>query len=873
MGDAPDPDYPTLFANNGASHGLGSGVYLGACVDAEQDAHPTLAANGDDVHSGDPVFGTCMGDDDEDGVTFTTDLLAGEVAEIEVVASAPCVLTAWIDFADNGSWEDYEDNIFPSGVSLVAGTNVLTFTLPGQVNNGPTYARFRCATNGVENPTGYATDGEVEDYRVRLGPPLDLGDAPDQPYPTLLASGGAVHALGSGVYLGSCVDAEYDGQPSFAADADDMNASVTVFGICTGGDDEDGVSFTTSLLPGETAEIEVTANDACTLSAWIDFNADGDWLDAGESLFPSGQALVAGVNNLSFAVPAGAVSDRTYARFRCTTTGVTFPQGYAADGEVEDYRVVVGHLLDLGDAPDQPYPTLLANTGASHVLGSDVYLGFCVDAESDGQPSSTATGDDVNVGSPAYGSCGHISDEDGVAFLSPPYAGGTTNIAIVANAECTLSAWVDFDADGDWSDSGENIFPGGQTLVAGVNFLSFVVPAGSVEGEAYARFRCTTDGPVGFVGEASDGEVEDYMVVIGPPLDFGDAPDQPYPTLLANVGATHVLGSEVYLGACVDAEPDGQPTASADGDDVNVSTPTFGTCVGGDDEDGVTFTSNLIAGYTADIVVVANSTCMLSAWIDFNADGDWLDVGETLFPTGQLLVPGPNSLSFLVPKTSEVNDATYARFRCTTDGPVPFSGPASDGEVEDYVIQIGPSLDFGDAPNAYPTLIESMGASHELGSDVYLGVCVDGEMEGLPSAVADGDDLGVGSPTFGTCQGDDEDGVTFTSSLFAGEIASVDVEANVACTLSAWIDFNANGDWADAGEDLFPGGEALVAGVNSLTFAVPAWAERGATYARFRCTTDGVVSFSGLASDGEVEDYRIDIVAPINYLPLILKED
>ena len=48
-------------------------------------------------------------------------------------------------------------------------------------------------------------------------------------------------------------------------------------------------------------------------------------------------------------------------------------------------------------------------------------------------------------------------------------------------------------------------------------------------------------------------------------LDFGDAPDAPYPTLLANDGARHVVVPGIYLGALIDSEPDGQPDASATG--------------------------------------------------------------------------------------------------------------------------------------------------------------------------------------------------------------------------------------------------------------------------------------------------------------------
>jgi hypothetical protein len=249
-----------------------------------------------------------------------------------------------------------------------------------------------------------------------------------------------------------------------------------------------------------------------------------------------------------------------------------------------------------------------------------------------------------------------------------------------------LSAWIDFNADGDWADAGEDLFPGGQSLAPGMNALGFTVPSGAVEGSTHARFRCTTDGAVSFTGEASDGEVEDYLVRVGSPLDFGDALDPTYPTLAVNSGASHVLGSGVYLGSCVDAEPDGQPTESADGDDIDSTPTTYGTCVGGTDEDGVVFLTPLTVGTTADIQVVASAACTLTAWIDFNHDGDWLDGGEALFPGGQPLVAGTNILSFTVPMVRP--GPAYARFRCTTDGAVGPTGQASDGEVEDYSVAI-----------------------------------------------------------------------------------------------------------------------------------------------------------------------------------------
>ncbi len=192
---------------------------------------------------------------------------------------------------------------------------------------------------------------------------------------------------------------------------------------------------------------------------------------------------------------------------------------------------------------------------------------------------------------------------------------------------------------------------------------------------------------VGWIHFKGTGAVAYNVATSYHPIDLGDAPGPNYPTLLASTGASHVLGSDVYLGACVDAEEDGQPSASADGDDMTTGSTVFGACAGNDDEDGVIFfTSVLRIGETANVDVVANAPCDLNAWIDFNADGDWADADETIF-SGQSLMAGTNSLSFAIPETAVVGD-TYARFRCTTDGAVGFTGPASDGEVEDYQVTI-----------------------------------------------------------------------------------------------------------------------------------------------------------------------------------------
>jgi uncharacterized protein YegL len=205
----------------------------------------------------------------------------------------------------------------------------------------------------------------------------------------------------------------------------------------------------------------------------------------------------------------------------------------------------------------------------------------------------------------------------------------------------------------------------------------------------------------------------------------------------------------------------------------------------------------------------------------------WPEVGVLLDPSqGSVTFPPDKGWVLLIRNWSDIDQAIKQKFA-----------------------QIVSLLDFGDAPDPYHTLLASNGASHEIDPRVYLGATVDSEVDGQPTQVADGDDI----------NNDDEDGVVF-GLLTQGSTSGVQVTASVAGMLNAWIDFNGNGNWADADEQIFTD-EILVAGVNNLNFDVPSGAAEGDTYARFRFNTQGGLPFNGSAADGEVEDYVIKIEA------------
>ena len=174
---------------------------------------------------------------------------------------------------------------------------------------------------------------------------------------------------------------------------------------------------------------------------------------------------------------------------------------------------------DWGDLPDGPYPTLAAVGGAFHRIVAGFALGRAVDAESDGQPTSGATGDGA--------------DEDGVVRRAAPNAagGGWLNSRAADGDGCrfqvtvtgggVVQLWLDFGsglAPITLLDAAGAPIPFG-FLPAGVHTVACDVPAGTFGGgvrQVAARFRLSSAGYLAATGPAPDGEVEDYLFTFGP---------------------------------------------------------------------------------------------------------------------------------------------------------------------------------------------------------------------------------------------------------------------------------------------------------------------------------------------------------------------
>jgi len=186
----------------------------------------------------------------------------------------------------------------------------------------------------------------LDPLEVRALLASDFGDAP-APYPVTLAEDGARHIVGvSSPRFGPSADTEADGTHSALADAD--------------GADENGISLPAIFYAGRTFNVTFDVRNAVQvpkIDAWIDFNADGDWSDAGEQIFDSISVAQADLLPRSVEIPGSASIGYTFARFRISSAGNLAPTGEALDGEVQDYRIFVGF----------PWPEL-----TSPAQGSDV---------------------------------------------------------------------------------------------------------------------------------------------------------------------------------------------------------------------------------------------------------------------------------------------------------------------------------------------------------------------------------------------------------------------------------------------------------------------------------------------------------------------
>ncbi|MCA9048780.1 MAG: hypothetical protein KDA89_08635 [Planctomycetaceae bacterium] len=181
FGDAPDTaagtgpgNYNTTSSDNGPSHQIVSGLFIGTTVDGDDGTLQNSSASADDASGGDDEdFTTSAALNFIEGLATTVDI------NVTNTTGTAATLYGWIDFNGDGAFSNSTER---ASAVVATGTNngTVTLTFPETPDgaSGSTFLRLRLSTEAAAaNATGPAADGEVEDHPATLLPAVTAYDS------------------------------------------------------------------------------------------------------------------------------------------------------------------------------------------------------------------------------------------------------------------------------------------------------------------------------------------------------------------------------------------------------------------------------------------------------------------------------------------------------------------------------------------------------------------------------------------------------------------------------------------------------------------------------------------------------------------------
>ena len=379
------------------------------------------------------------------------------------------------------------DTFFVSNASLFRGVAA----------TGGTVANY--SLPGVQDIAGNKLEANRPDFSTRftiLMPTaqLDFGDAPDPVngvngrYPTRLVNNGPRHVVGNGPILGQKIDANLDGLPGISANRDDVAIAV----------EHDSASlFTTALAAGGGAEITITTPAASDPTLW-----DGD----------------------TFTLDLGTAQATFEFDVLTDSSGAFDEDNFAIRPAIDDSAISIAEAIQVAINEARSESNSKFNPASVVISGDALSATVIISAD----------------------------DEDGVNFISEFNPLGVLNHEIYLPIEVdvtgggVLEGWIDFNADGDWDDPGEQILPMvfdpatqtrreellpvnqtgavsnifADTGSTSTRIFNVVVPPTTplptTALDTFARFRVSKEGGLGPDGLSLSGEVEDYSIRLLP---------------------------------------------------------------------------------------------------------------------------------------------------------------------------------------------------------------------------------------------------------------------------------------------------------------------------------------------------------------------
>ena len=499
---------------------------------------------------------------------------------------------------------------------------------------------------------------------------------------------------------------------------------------------------------------------------WIDYNADGDFSDAGEQVFSKAASKTTPVSG-SFTIPSTAKPGATRMRVSLKYNAIPTPCESFTYGEVEDYTVNI-----IGSGPDTTAPSVPTGLTAANITINSVDLSW------------NASTDNVGV-------TGYDVYQDGTLIASPT----GTSYAVTGLASGTTYA--------------------------------FTVRAKDAAGNTSAQstaINVTTDTPDTTPPSTPTGLAANSVTQTSFTLSWAAATD--------NVGVT---GYDVYQ--------DGAFVNSTTATSMNITGLTAGTTyaytVKAKDAAGNVSAASSALNVTTvapdttppsvPTGLAASNVTQTTLTLSWNASSD--NVGVTGYDVLQdgTVIGSTASTSYNVTGLTASTTYAFAVKAKDAEGNVSAASSAlnvtTQAAVVNYCTASGNSVNY-----EYIDLVQLGTINNSTGANGGYG-----DFTNLSTTLVTGSTNTINfSPGF--------PGSTYSENW------------------KVFIDYNNDGDFADAGEEVVSGSTSN-AGTSSGTFTVPAGATLGSTRMRVVMAWNTTPPSCGTYSYGEVEDYTVTISA------------
>jgi len=738
----------------------------------------------------------------------------------------------WIDLNQDGDFEDSGELLFSEAATQSTSVSG-TISIPSGTTLGNTRMRVSMKYNAIPTPCEAFSYGEVEDYTV------NIINGTDTQAPTAPSNLSSSSVTSNSLTL------------SWTASTD--NVGVTGYEVYKDGTSIGTVTGTSANVTGLTPETQysfyVKAYDAAgnksnasnTISVTTDAEADTQAPTAPSSL------AYANVTQISVDLSWNASTDNVgvtgYKIYKdgtylSTVTGTSYTANGLSAATTYEFYVVAVDAAGNTSSQSNTVSVTTQSGGLSYCASkgnsvSDEWIGRVQCGDIDNNSGANAGyGDFTYLSTPLY------KDNSASITITPAWSGTVYSEG--------YSVWIDYNQDGDFEDAGEQVFTNAATKDTPING-SFTVSASATNGETRMRVSMKYNGIPTSCESFSYGEVEDYTV------DIQDGGDMQAPTAPTNLASSNVTQTSVQLSW----------TASTD----NVGVTGYDIY-----KDGIFLVNTAGTSYTVNSLSASTSYSFYVKAKD--AAGNVSSASNTVNIT-TLSVPdteAPSSPSSLT--TSNITSTSLnLNWSASTDnvgvtGYYIYQGGSNIGTTANlsYTVSgLSPSTSYSFYVKAFDDAGNISVASNTVNPTTTAGATYCASIgnsvsdEWIQKVICGSIDNNSGA------NGGYADFTSMSTNIGVGVSQSITITPGWSGTVysegySVWIDYNQDGDFEDAGEQVFTNAATKDTPING-SFTVPAGTPTGNTRMRISMKYNGIPTPCETFSYGEVEDYTVNITS------------